>query len=262
MIDRPSWVHCIQAGPQRTFCGRSPSAREWLFMGIEHAQAAVANETRLQPCEECLAAGVTWIMAEEDRVALVDLDGTVADYDKALADAMRSLQAPNEPPYQDRYTGGIEPPYIEARRKMVQRTPGFWRGLAKLDLGFHVIEELREAQFQLHVLTKGPQKNGPAWGEKLEWCIENLPDATVTVTGNKSLVYGRVLFDDFPPYFIPWLKHRPRGLVICIAHPWNEDFAPGGKEEHPNVIRYDGTNREDLRARIRRAAERASREAL
>lgn len=194
--------------------------------------------------------------ANGDRIALIDLDGTVADYDSALREAMRTLQAPNEPPYADRYTGGVEPPYIEARRKMVQRVPGFWRGLAKLDLGFRVVQELREWGFALHVLTKGPQKNGPAWGEKLEWCQEHLPDATVTVTGDKSLVYGRVLFDDYPDYFEKWLAVRPRGLVISVAHPWNEGYAPGGPKERPNVIRYDGTNHPVLRDAIRHAYER------
>lgn len=262
MTNRPSWVHCIQAAPQRTFCGRFLSEREWLFTSVEHATSAIESGTRLVPCEECLAAGVRLTMADEDRIALIDLDGTVADYDTALKEAMRSLQSPNEPAYSDRYTGGIEPPYIEARRKMIQRQPGFWRNLAPLPLGFQVVQELREYAFDLHVLTKGPQKNGPAWGEKLEWCQEHLTDATVTVTGEKSLVYGRILVDDFPPYFEKWLKVRPRGLVICVAHPWNEGFAKGGSQEHPNVFRYDGKNREELRDRIRRAHERSPREAL
>jgi len=196
-------------------------------------------------------------MAEQnDALALIDLDGTVADYDTALMANMRSLQAPNEPVYRDRYTGGEEPPYVEARRKMVQRQPGFWRGLKPLRLGFEVLGEMRDLGFSLHVLTKGPKKNGMAWGEKLDWCEEHLPDAVVTVTGDKSISYGKVLFDDFPPYFTAWLVHRPRGLVICLAHPWNEEYAKGGKSEHPNVLRYDGKNLEELRARLREARDR------
>jgi 5'(3')-deoxyribonucleotidase len=198
---------------------------------------------------------------EQDRVALIDLDGTVADYDTEMRNQMRSLQSPDEPLYGDRYSTGSEPPHVEARRKMIQRQPGFWRNLKPLPLGFQVVEELRQLGFGLHVLTKGPQKNGPAWGEKLEWCCEHLPDATVTVTGQKSLVYGRVLFDDFPPYFLTWLKVRPRGLVICLAHPWNADFASGGSKAHPNIIRYDGTDTIELREGLRRAYEREPLEA-
>jgi 5'(3')-deoxyribonucleotidase len=196
--------------------------------------------------------------SKSDPIALIDLDSTVADYDKALREVMRSLEAPNEPAYADRYTNGAEPAYIEARRKLVQRQPGFWRNLEKIPLGFEVVDELRRAGFKLHVLTKGPQKNGAAWGEKLEWSREHLPDATVTVTGDKSIVYGRVLVDDFPPYFLAWLANRPRGLVISVAHPWNEGFKKDGAQAHPNVLRYDGTDVIELREALRRARDRES----
>ena len=195
---------------------------------------------------------------KSDAIALVDLDSTVADYDKALRKEMRALEAPNEPSYADRYSNGFEPAYIEARRKLIQQKPGFWRNLERIPLGFEVVDELRKIGFSLHVLTKGPQKNGAAWGEKLEWSREHLPDATVTVTGDKSIVYGRVLVDDFPPYFLSWLANRPRGLVISVAHPWNEGFKKDGAQAHPNVVRYDGTDVIELREALRRARDRES----
>jgi 5'(3')-deoxyribonucleotidase len=193
---------------------------------------------------------------DNDLIGLIDLDGTVADYDAALTEAQEAIRSPDEPPYRDRYSGGSEPPYVEARRKMIQRQPGFWRNLKRLALGFDVVEELRRLEFQLHVLTKGPQSNGPAWGEKLEWAREHLEDATVTVTGDKSIVYGRVLVDDYSPYFTAWLRNRPRGVVVCVAHPWNEQYAVGGAAWRPDVLRYDGANREEMRALLRGARDR------
>ncbi len=198
----------------------------------------------------------------EDRIALIDLDGTVADYDAAMQAAMRSIQGPGEAPYGHRYPESEEPKYIEARRKMIQRQHGFWRNLKPLKLGFDIVEELRRIGFQLHVLTKGPRTTPNAWNEKLSWCEEYLTDLSVTISGDKSLVYGRVLVDDFPPYFEPWLVNRPRGLVVCVAQPWNEPYARGGPKEHPNIFRYDGSNRPELVAMLVRAFEREVRENL
>jgi 5'(3')-deoxyribonucleotidase len=202
-------------------------------------------------------------MADDDNIALIDLDGTLADYDGAMKAQQALLASPNEPPFTDRYDeGGKEPPHIEARRKMIQRQPGFWRGLKKLPLGFEVLTHLRIAEFNLHILTKGPQNNGTAWGEKLEWSREHVSDAVVTVTGDKSLVYGRVLVDDYPEYFEAWLKVRPRGQVICLPCAWNRDYAKGGRKEHPRVLSYDGSNLGELKLVIERARSRKSREAL
>jgi hypothetical protein len=45
------------------------------------------------------------------------------------------------------------------------------------------------------------------------------------------LVYGKVLYDDFPPYILRWLEWRPRGKVLMLDAQHNRDFT------HPNVFR-------------------------
>jgi 5'(3')-deoxyribonucleotidase len=191
-----------------------------------------------------------------DRIALIDLDGTIADYDGEMHRRMELIRGPNEPVFEG---WDNVPPHISCRRDLIKKQPGFWRGLPRLRKGFEVVDELREFKFELHVLTKGPVKTTSAWTEKVEWCQENIPDANVTVTQDKSIVYGRILFDDFPPYFTAWLRNRPRGLVICLAHPWNAQYGVGGSEENANVFRYSGLDDvHELRARLRKAFDRGS----
>lgn len=199
--------------------------------------------------------GVPTVMeAPDDRIALIDMDGTVVDLEKALRDATDPMRAPGEPPFQPSPTGWRDyPQHIEARRNVVKKIPGFWRTLPRLEMGFDIIEELRALGFGLHVLTKGPSTKTHVWGEKVDWCREHLPDATVTVTEIKTFTYGRVFVEDFPDFFEPWLVHRPRGLVIAIAQPWNAHV------DHPNVLRYDGTNRRQIREALKRAYDRPGR---
>lgn len=176
---------------------------------------------------------------KDERIALVDLDSTIADYDGSMMPKMDDLRSPGEEAFAGRYDGNEEPPHIEARRKLIQSVPGFWRELKPLATGFRILTELEAIGFIIHVLTKDPKKMPLAWGEKLQWCQQYVPNALVTVTADKSGQYGRVLVDDYPPYFTEWLSVRPRGFVVCVAQPWNLAYAPGGRLENPQVMRYD-----------------------
>lgn len=62
----------------------------------------------------------------------------------------------------------------------------------------------------------------------------------ITITRDKGLVYGKVLVDDYPGYIERWLKWRKNGLVIMPASKSNKDF------KHEQVIRYDGSNLEEV----------------
>jgi len=167
-----------------------------------------------------------------DLIALLDMDGTLVDYDGPMQADLNRLRHPEEPPYAA-HPGG-HPAYIEARMDAIKRQPGWWRGLPELALGRLIVDELRMQGFVIHVLTKGPHRTTSAWMEKVDWCREHFPDASVTITEDKGLVYGKVLVDDWPPYVQRWLEHRPRGFVIMPAQPWNEKFT------HPNVLRFTG----------------------
>ena len=169
---------------------------------------------------------------DNDKIALVDLDGTCADYHASCVKGLRALLRPDEE-YVDPWMvpKSERAPWLEARRDLVSNQPGFWRNLSPIDDGLTIVKLLQHVGFSIMVLTKGPVRKTAAWTEKVEWCAQYLPYTGWTVTTDKSFSYGRILFDDYPDYIVPWLAHRPRGLVLMLDQPWNRSF------EHPQVVR-------------------------
>jgi 5'(3')-deoxyribonucleotidase len=173
--------------------------------------------------------------SDVSKVALFDMDDTLADYNGQLMIDLKKIASPFEPEITDIERGEI--PYLEARRHMITSQSGWFRNLPKFKLGWDILDAVTRIGFSVVICTKGPTSKPAAWTEKLQWCQEHLKGVMegVTITGNKGLVYGRVLVDDCPDYILGWLEYRPRGLVIMPAHPKNEGFT------HPQVIRYDGS---------------------
>ena len=182
-------------------------------------------------------------------IALVDMDNTLVDYEGQLLHDLQELANPSEAPVG---VYDIWPPHIKARAHLIKQQQGWWENLPNFEFGWDVYNELHKLGFNIHILTKGPQASPNAWTEKVNWCLKHIkdPENSITITGDKSLVYGRVLVDDYPEYMDLWLKWRPRGLGIMPAHHYNEGY------EHPNVIRYDGTNLRDVRRVLAFAMER------
>lgn len=182
-------------------------------------------------------------MALSEKIALVDLDGTLVDYNGRMADDLAAMASPGEP----LWVSGMRevPAWIERRMDAIKRQPGWWLGLPDFRLGHDILGMLRDVGFDIHVLTKGPHRTTAAWTEKVEWCRSRLPaDVKVTVTEDKGLVYGRVLVDDWPEYLLRWLERRPRGLGIMPTHDYNVGF------RHERVVRYDGANAAEVRAAL------------
>lgn len=177
-------------------------------------------------------------------VALLDLDNTIVDYSKAMSHSLNELASPAEKKLKAISPSSAIPPYLKARRNLILRQPGWWQNLPRFELGFLILRELKAFGFTVHVVTKGPWKHLNAWTEKAQWCRTHIPEIPVTITQEKSLIYGRVLVDDWAPYYEPWLKVRTRGLVVVPAQPWNL------KAAGPGILRFTGTK--DLPA-LRRA---------
>lgn len=186
-------------------------------------------------------------------ISLHDLDGSMADFDGAMRAGMQKIASPQEGEISSKLLNQAnEPQYIKERRRLIKSMPGFWRTLPRLELGFDVFEACKKLEFTQFVLTNGPKAPTWAWGEKVDWCNDHIPDTPAIVGRDKGLVYGRVLVDDWPEYGMRWLTWRPRGLLIVIAQPWNVDF------KHPNALRYDGKNYDEMVNRLGEARRRPS----
>lgn len=179
---------------------------------------------------------------QPERVALFDLDGSLADYDSRMRQELQTILAPGEVVPDNPWTAES---YWERRMDLIKRQPGFWRNLEPIPLGVRVFALFCELDFRCMILTKGPRRTTAAWTEKLEWCQQHLPEASVTITEDKGLVYGKVLYDDWPAYIERWLQWRPRGLVFMRDTPYNRDFS------HPQVCRlYDHGTAQDTRIQV------------
>lgn len=192
----------------------------------------------------------------EVKIALIDMDDSIADYRGTFLKDLEKIASPFEPEAKD-LLARTDAGWIEARRHVITSQAGWFRNLPKLQLGWDVLEVMLEIGFKLVIASKGPNSKPMAWTEKLQWCQEHLGDKMfgINLTSDKGLLYGRVLMDDYPEYIDAWLKHRPRGIVIMPAHPENEYFS------HPQVVRYDGTNIEQVRAALQAAYDRDEGEA-
>lgn len=193
-------------------------------------------------------------MAEPEKVALIDMDGTMVDYAGQMQADLAKLAAPGEEPIsvEQAWTEGA-PEHIKKRMELIKRQEGWWLNLPDLELGHDVLRVVRKIGFDCHILTKGPYRTTSAWSEKVQWCRERFDRGVkVTITEDKGLVYGRVLVDDFPDYMLRWLEWRPRGLGIMPKNSLNADF------RHPRVILYDGSNMAEVATALKAVYDRES----
>lgn len=194
-------------------------------------------------------------MTEVEPIALFDLDGTLADHDGSLHESLELIRSPGEPSYSNLHSG--VPDYIMRRTNLIRASSQWWENLGKFKLGWDVLQVAKSLGFKIMILTQGPKKFPNSWAGKKKWVDKHLgPETDITITRDKGLVYGKVLVDDYPEYIQRWLSWRDRGLVIMPANETNKNFS------HPNVIRYDGTNLEQVKVAMKKARDRKRREEI
>jgi len=168
-------------------------------------------------------------------IALFDMDNTLCDYDIAMKTDLKQLMSPLEVECINYHKPA--PKYFVKRMSLIKSQQGWWEDLPELKLGMDIYNAAKEIGYDIHILTKGPETKPNAWSEKVKWCKKHLgQDTKITITQDKSLVYGKVLVDDYPDYVLNWLNWRKRGLCIMPEHHYNEKF------QNPQVLKYNGKN--------------------
>lgn len=184
----------------------------------------------------------------EGKIALFDMDETLVDFQGPLREALLQMKGPEEEFPSDLWN---MPDHWYRRAQAIKLVPGFWRNLPRLQWGWDVLEICRDIGFDIHILTKGPTTGSRAWMEKVDWVHENLPDATLHITEDKRIAYGRVFVDDYWPFMELWLRHRPRGLGIVNY----------SSELHPNLVNvHDGMD--EVRKKLQEAFDRPGKESM
>ncbi len=195
----------------------------------------------------------------DDKIALFDMDGTIAAYDLQMRADLANLGFENLP--RDLYTDGVSKE-IKNAMKIVRAQPGWWRDLSVIQSGLELMKLCKEIGFRIGISTQAPRENFNAWGEKFEWCEKYVreidPSYVMNITrGGKGLYYGRIFVDDFPRFMSDWLINRPRGLGLMPIDFGNDGFS------HPQVLKYSSDENwktPELEMRLKRAFERKSRE--
>lgn len=186
-------------------------------------------------------------MQELENIALFDMDGSLANYEQALADDLNAIRCPNEPAITTDNLWELEKSnFMRNRMRLIKSQTGWWLNLKPIRPGMTILDNLMKRGWNCQILTKGPASHSLAWSEKVQWCHKHIAgDVDVHVvsdnkkdahTGGKGLVYGKILYDDYPDYMLRWLKFRPRGLGIMPVTAHNKDF------RNPQVVMFDGTN--------------------
>lgn len=196
----------------------------------------------------------------KDHIAWFDMDGSLFDYDGHMRAKLATICSPEEQVIistTDLWELEKQYPHMKSRMDLIKSLPGWWRSMPPLENGFSVFRLARGIGFDCRILTKGPKANAIAWMEKVESCQHHLGEKIdIAIVSSKGEVYGRVLYDDYPPYMTAWLQNRPRGLGIMPVTKSNEDF------QHPNLVKFDGTNLDQVERALKIVWERKSREPL
>lgn len=175
------------------------------------------------------------------------MDDTVCDYTGKFTSDLKTISCEADKDYIDSCDGDISKicknKIFNNSRRMITSQVGWWKSLPVNIGSMSFVLGLNEIGYELNILTKGPFNKPFAWSEKVEWIENNFGNKyklkyNMNIVSDKSLFYGKILFDDYVPYVKAWLRKRPRGFAFLPESPSNANF----KHKNSMILKKDGSN--------------------
>lgn len=96
-------------------------------------------------------------IVQAEKIALFDMDGTLANYDEGVRHGLAKISSPTDPPItvHDRAAA----PWLVERLNMVRHQRDWWLNLGVLEQNMRVLRAAQEIGFKIHILTKGPPQH-------------------------------------------------------------------------------------------------------
>jgi hypothetical protein len=192
-------------------------------------------------------------MTKKKPIFLFDMDCSLFDYQGAMVSELNKLaNNDNEIITNKANLWHLDTnPLFEDKINKIKATPGFWKNLPPIELGFKVYELAKNLNFKIEILTKGPRRFPNAWAEKLE-CgqIHFGPKINVNVVSSKHLFRGEILYDDFPSYLSAWMKYNPESIGIMPVNSTNTKYF------NKNLLRLEDTNFDEIATKVTLFKER------
>jgi hypothetical protein len=151
---------------------------------------------RPSPIKNDVTSLTGWIRPD---VALVDVDGVLADFVGGLADAVPGVDALRNPTTYD-YFASLEPE-VRLAAFDVLGDAAFWRDLRPIPGALDVLANLRRAWVDAHIGA----------------------DIKMMATWDKYKVPGDVFFDDNPNHVEAWMLAYPGRVAFLVDQPYNRD---------------------------------------
>eukprot|EP00403_Amphidinium_massartii_P035295 CAMPEP_0178439866 /NCGR_PEP_ID=MMETSP0689_2-20121128/36418_1 /TAXON_ID=160604 /ORGANISM="Amphidinium massartii, Strain CS-259" /LENGTH=661 /DNA_ID=CAMNT_0020062491 /DNA_START=104 /DNA_END=2086 /DNA_ORIENTATION=+ len=177
-------------------------------------------------------------------IVLVDLDGTLVDWDAGF------YKAWGDRPLVDRASYQIEkcvPPQFMQEAVQLFCSKGFFTNLPPMEGGIEALKEMAASGFEVFLCSSPLADSRYSAQEKWEWVREHLGDAWVNrliLTTDKTVVRGDILIDDKP--VISGLQ-RPHWTQVLFDAPYNQDVDLGRRVRLHNWVEWKQSLYEALR---------------